>query len=160
MKIKKTLRTGMLAITIFVLISGMLNVSATLEEFEGKTPGYWKNHFNEPKNAWEATGFSPTDTVGSVFSAAWRYDLEEDSLLEALKYKGGKGPEGAARILLRAAVAAVLNAAHPEVDYPYLVARIQFRVNSALISGSREGMLDWKDVFHDFNNLGCQDKLY
>jgi hypothetical protein len=129
-------------------------------DFEGKTPGYWKNHYEEPRNAWNATGYLSTDKVGDVFSSAWRYDLDNDTLLEALKYKGGNGTQASARMLLRAAVAAILNAAHPLVDYPFPVEKIQFRTNNAIIAGDREGMLTWKDTFDSYNNLGCEDKLY
>ncbi|MDP9431520.1 MAG: hypothetical protein M3P91_02040 [Actinomycetota bacterium] len=38
---------------------------------------------------------------------------------EALQGGGGKGVDGAATILFRAAVASYLNAAHDEIGYPY-----------------------------------------
>lgn len=31
---------------------------------QGRTPGYWKNH----TDSWPATGYSPTQTVSSVFA--------------------------------------------------------------------------------------------
>lgn len=44
-------------------------------------------------------------------------ELEDDTLIEALNHSGGGGKIGMTRNLLRAAVAAILNAEHPEVDY-------------------------------------------
>ena len=82
---------------------------------QGCTPGYWKvpQHWD----SWPAP-FSPTkSTVASVFSNSSPYGSL--TLVEALKLQGGKGTDGAKQILLRAAVAAILNEAHPGVDYPY-----------------------------------------
>jgi hypothetical protein len=42
--------------------------------------------------------------------------MDNNTLMEALNFGGGKGVEGAAKILFRAAVAAILNATHPNLD--------------------------------------------
>jgi hypothetical protein len=76
-------------------------------------------------------------------------------MLDALRYPGGNGLPGAARILLRAAVAAVLNARSPAINYPLSVAQIQFAVNNALASGDRDTMLDLASSLDRNNNLGC-----
>src|SRR3954465_8083321 len=84
---------------------------------QGCTPGYWKNH----TEAWADTPYSPTDTVGSVFTLpASLSSLSGETLLAALDGTGGDGStlEGAAAILLRAAVAGLLNATDANVDYP------------------------------------------
>jgi len=102
------------------------------------------------------TGFSPSQTVGSVFPSALAYpDLGTATLAEALDFPGGSGVEGAARILLRAAVAALLNAAHPDVEYPSIVADVIAAVDAALASGDRSAMLELATQLDNDNNLGC-----
>lgn len=119
---------------------------------EGCTPGYWKNHVD----SWEVTGYAPSQTVGSVFAGAASYpDLAAASLLEALSFGGGAGAEGAAEILLRAAVAAILNAQHPDVAYPWTAAAVISDVDAALASGDRDAMLLLAASLDQANNLGC-----
>jgi hypothetical protein len=117
---------------------------------DGCTPGYWKNH----PDAWAATGYSMSQTVEEVFDVPDKFNLDNKTLLQALKFKGGPYKIGAARILLRHATAAVLNASHPDVDYPLNSTSIINKVNSAL-TGSRGEMLSLKRQLDFFNNLGC-----
>lgn len=72
----------------------------------GCTPGYWKqpHHFD----SWEATGFAPGDTLSDAFGC----ELPEKTLLEALEARGG-----GENAFMRHAVAALLNAAHPEMTF-------------------------------------------
>ena len=118
----------------------------------GCTPGYWKQeqHFD----SWVATGYSPGDLVGDVFPVA-PAELAGDSLLDALKYKGGPGELGAARILLRSSVAAVLNAAHPDVSYRAKVGWLIENVNLRLDYGNRGKMLELYEKLDYWNNFGC-----
>lgn len=116
---------------------------------EGCTPGYWKNHLD----SW--VGYGPYQVVGTVFSASNPYGLDTLTLLDALKFKGGPGEDGGARILLRAAVAALLNASNSGVEYPRTTAEIIADVNAALASGNRNTMLALKDGLDADNNLGC-----
>ena len=115
---------------------------------EGCTPGFWKNH----TDLWVT--YSPGQTVESVFNVPDQFGLDNDTLLTALDYPGGNGPSGAAQILLRAAVAALLNAASPDVDYPLTEAEIIDQVNAAL-AGNRPTMLALAIQLDGFNNLGC-----
>jgi hypothetical protein len=117
---------------------------------EGCTPGYWKNH---PK-AWAPTGYTTTMTVEDVFDVPDAFNLDSKTLLQALSFQGGPYKLGAARTLLRIATAAVLNAAHPDVDYPLTAADIISQVNAALL-GTRGQMLTLKDTLDMYNNLGC-----
>jgi hypothetical protein len=82
-------------------------------------------------------------------------DGKDDTLLDALNYQGGSGITGAARNLLRAAVAALLNAAHPDVDYPRTTADVISQVNAALASNNRNTMLALASSLDKDNNLGC-----
>ena len=78
------------------------------------------------------------------------------TLLEALALKGGKSACGARETLLRAAVAAMLNAAHPDVDYSLTVSQVQAEVNAALASGDRKTMLALAARLDSFNNRFCE----
>src|SRR5205085_2323394 len=109
-------------------------------------------------------GYAPTTLVRTVFDVSaflvgGQLDLngdgQDDTLLDALNYQGGSGTTGAAQILLRAAVAALLNAANPHVAYPRTGAAIIADVNAALASGSRSTMLTLAAALDRDNNLGC-----
>jgi len=119
---------------------------------QGCTPGYWKNH----TDSWPPTGYSPSQKVQSVFSQASLFPaLGSDSLLDALSFQGGSTLEGGAEILLRAGVSALLNAAHPNVNYPRTAASVISGVNSALASGNRDTMITLAAQLDADNNLGC-----
>jgi len=126
---------------------------------EGCTPGYWKNHTGERgrrQNSWLATGYATTDSVNSVWSDADLYGLGDQSLLDALGGGGGRGNIGAAKILLRAAVAGLLNASHPDVDYAGLSERALISaVADALASEDRNTMTSLAGSIDDANNAGC-----
>ena len=115
---------------------------------EGCTPGYWKNH----TRAWDV--YSSGTLVGSVFSGA-SASLADDTLLQALSYQGGTGLLGAERILLRAAVAALLNSTDDVVDYPLHTSEVRNRVSAALASDNRSRMLNLAADLDRKNNLGC-----
>lgn len=118
---------------------------------QGCPPGYWKNH----TDSWPPTGFSPSQKVNSVFAVPGYYStLGNATLLEALAFGGGPGGEGAAEILLRAAVAALLNASHPGIDYPLFVPEVTSQVNAALTQ-PRDAMLTLAAQLDADNNLGC-----
>jgi hypothetical protein len=122
---------------------------------EGLTPGFWKN--NAAKKgavAWGPTGFSPNQTLESVFNVPNSLGMDNVTLLQALNFKGGGGVRGAAQSLFRAAVAAVLNASHPLVDYPMSLGDIIADVNAALATNNRGTMLSLKDELDALNNLG------
>jgi hypothetical protein len=118
---------------------------------EGCTPGYWKNHLG----SWPPTGYSPGQSVGSVFAAGGFPSLASGTLLDALQGGGGPGTLGAAQILLRAAVAALLNAAHPGVDYSMSASGVISAVNAALASNDRDTMLALATLLDGLNNAGC-----
>lgn len=117
---------------------------------EGCTPGYWKNHTEN----WEE--FSPTQSVESVFDLPSSLSQYGDlTLEEALRLQGGSGLTGATEILLRAATAAVLNAAHDGLGYPLRRGKIITAVNEALASGDRARILQLARELDRMNNLGC-----
>ena len=113
------------------------------------TPGFWKNHVEE----W--IGFASDATVGSVFDIPAAYgDLGDATLLEALRAGGGSGLTGASNILLRAAVASLLNSAQADVSFPMTTDEIIAAVNAALASEDRAAILDLATELDDLNNTG------
>lgn len=117
---------------------------------QGCTPGYWKNH----PNAWSKTGYMSSQTVGSVFTSA-PTTLSSYTLLQALNFGGGSTLDEAKQNLLRAAVAALLNAAHPDVNYELTEAEVIALVNAALTSTDRSTILALAAKLDGYNNKGC-----
>jgi hypothetical protein len=74
----------------------------------GCTHGFWKQ---EQHFVFWSVRYTPDTPIEAVFANV-PDELVGDTLLEALRYKGGRGVLGGARILLREAVAALLNAAY------------------------------------------------
>lgn len=119
---------------------------------DGCSLGYWKNHAED----WPPTGYSPDQPVQDVFGEAAAYPgIGSATLMEALKFGGGRGVDGGARILLKQAVASLLNAAHPDVMFPRTEAEVRSDVDAALASGDRDTMTTLAGDLDDDNNLGC-----
>jgi hypothetical protein len=136
---------GALAVTGYATDS--TTTVTTTPEGEGCTPGFWKQdqHFD----SWTAP-YTPDTTLGSVFDPDLLADAGVDpdtTLLEALE-TGGGGVDA----LLRHGVAALLNAASDDVDYPFTVEQVVDMVNDALMSGDFEGT---KDVLEGANEASC-----
>jgi len=121
---------------------------------EGCTPGFWKQDFHF--GHWLPTGYLPTTELQDVFNFVGVNgqigQLADDTMLEALNYQGGNGKLGAAQILLRAAVAAVLNAAHPDVQFAFTEAQVIALVDAQLQSGTRDSMLALATQLDEANN--------
>ena len=127
---------------------------------EGCTPGYWKNHTEN----WQE--MKVTSTVReelalngvSVFDGPLAPEIAayaDITALQALRLKGGPGLDGATQILLRAAVAAYLNAAHEGLGYPLRRKEMYGMIKTALESGDRAAMLALAAELDALNNLGC-----
>lgn len=146
----------MCAVVMVAGLSAVPTAQAVNIGREGCTPGYWKNHTDN----WEET--SPSTLVKAIFSDA-PASVANMTLEEALAARGGPGADGAARILVRAAVAAWLNAAHEGVAYPWrrFATGLDGRpalvptVNAAFDSGNRARMLRLASRLDRDNNLGC-----
>ena len=112
---------------------------------EGCSPGFWKNHTED----WGATGYSPSQTLESVFDVPDSLGLDNVTLLEALQTGGG-----GVNALLRQAVAGLLSASHPDVvDYPALPQYVIGPVNAALASADYEGSV--RNNLESWNNSGA-----
>lgn len=125
----------------------------TNKQMEGCTIGYWKQ--SSHLDSWPATGYSPYQTLESVFDVPDGYGLDNKTLLQALSFKGGTTTIGAAQNLLKNGVAALLNAAHPDVDYPLPAFEIISDVNAALASAAKQTMLDLSNQLDVYNNKSC-----
>lgn len=111
---------------------------------EGCTPGFWKNHLD----AWALTPYSPDDDFGVVFGTATFSGMT----LHQVVSQGG----GCKRALGRHAVAAILNASHPDIDYAIPDAGDIIDAVAAVIDGSDcDAIEDLKDILDAFNNAGC-----
>lgn len=116
---------------------------------QGCTPGYWKNH----TSSWLV--YQPNQTLGSVFVIPTELaSFGNVKLIDALQGGGGAGLEGAAKILLRAGVASLLNAAvlRDSFGYPDWVI---WQVNRALDDPDRVQMLLYAGWLDGLNNQGC-----
>jgi hypothetical protein len=131
---------------------------------EGCTPGFWKNR-GITTGDWAVADYATGDLLKDVFDfpavPAGIVSLGSKTMLQALDFGGGSGVVGGAQILLRAAVAAVLNAAHPGVDYPLTEEQVIVQVNAALVKGGdtdaqwRTRMLALATTLDNHNNAGC-----
>lgn len=118
---------------------------------QGCSPGYWQEH----PTSWVLTHYSPNQSLEFVFDVPDEFGLDSYAMLLALGFTGGSGSAGAAQTLSRAAVAALLNAAHPEVDYLLSPAQVISQVNAALASQDPATMLHLADQLDQGNSLGC-----
>lgn len=114
---------------------------------EGLTPGFWKNNAaKHDASAW--SGYSPTQTVSSVFGSAFS-SLGSLTLVEALGTGGG-----GINALLRHSVAAVLNAANTDVDYAMTTSQIVSAVQAA-VAGGTGAIEQLKNQLDTYNNAGA-----
>lgn len=122
---------------------------------EACSPGFWSQ--NGGRLAAWPSGFASDDAVRSVFVSAAGY-LGDASLLQALQGYRSDPPrrstvDGAREILLRQAVAAVLNEATFGAAYPAgSVAELQSAVNAALEGAGRDAVLMLADALNAWNS--------
>jgi hypothetical protein len=145
---------------------GNANVDLTCYLYWAFTPGFWKTHASDSasgNDAWQYTAVLEGDLLVAWFPAAGEYgDLGTYNMLNALRaMRGGRGDRGAAEILLRAGIAALLNASFHEMGghpigpdgvFPYTSAEIQTMVNDALLTHDRQTMLDLAYDLDTINN--------
>lgn len=116
-------------------------------DFHGCTPGFWQNNFAP----WSATQYWPSDKFELVFD---RDAFPGDpSLLRVLKFGGG-GLEA----LSRHAVAALLNASHPDIHARETVdtpAKVIALWQAAYDSGDEVMVEQTKDLFEAANESQC-----
>jgi hypothetical protein len=143
----------------------LIEVTVPPEDYEGCTPGYWKqsHHFD----SW--VYYMPSNKFSDVFDRVIEIKLkkpkaklkkakhkkakrkivyvEDPTLEQALKAKGGK-----INALARHTVAALLNAASPDVDYEYSESEVIQMFQDAYDTGDYEPT---KDMFEMANESFC-----
>lgn len=146
---------------VAILISALPVAASVAGDSGGCAPEYRKTH----ADSWEE--YSPTQTVSRVCSGAAGTPYANLTLLQA-SLKGGPGVAGAQEILLRAAVASLLNAADDSEDglhllFPWRRDAVGLNgdpplistVNATLASGSRATIIGVAARLDAANNLGC-----
>ena len=123
---------------------------------EGLSPGYWKNNAERwGAVSWEPTGYCPGDQFSDVFGvvievrAGGRRTITDPTLLQALNATGG-----GVNALARAAVAALLNAAHADINYPVSENCVIAWTSAAIISGDAAKIEALYNKLDAWNNLG------
>jgi len=119
---------------------------------EGCSPGFWKNR------AVTLELYDTSRTLDSVFSLGPDFTLlGSKTFLQALNFRGGNTIQAAAQILLRQAVAALLNAENPSVSYPRTAAEVIATVNGVLntVTPTRDSILALAASLDADNNLLC-----
>lgn len=157
-------------------ISGMAsgNLSAPKVTCEGCTPGYWKQC--QHLDSWAATGYSPNDSFNAVFGVTQYINPKNNQPYTLLQVMGltGEGnctpdttqpncnlkPNGNAIGNMGCdpispnlgfhAVAALLNAAHPNVNYGYTAGEL-----TALFRNNLHRAGELKDSLAMLNERGC-----
>lgn len=116
--------------------------------YEGCTLGYWK--VKKHHDSWPLP-YTPSTLVQSYFGV----DAPDATFLTALSFQGGPGVDGAKRILMKQAIASLLNATSTGVDFPLTSAQVIQQVTFALGTGDREVMLSLASTLDAYNNQGC-----
>jgi hypothetical protein len=104
----------------------------------GCTPGFWRNHYG----AWTAP-YDPTDSFNDTFGVVV---FNSGYTLKNAIWAGGGGQYKIARH----GTAALLSAAHPDVDYPFTVEQVISAVQAAFL-GDESAI----DALVAANELGC-----
>lgn len=154
------------ALVLVLVAAGAVGPTLTASAHDpgGCTPGFWKQPHH--LQYWPAA-FSPDDLVQDVFNPgdAWsclmpngKLDLDgdgdADTLLDALNYGGGRGLSGMARILLRAAVARLLNvSASPEYS-AFVLDQVSKYIGEGCQYGERAAMEWLAEQYDQENNAG------
>jgi hypothetical protein len=131
----------------------------------GCTIGFWQNRALTTGD-WLDTPYAANPALNTVFgipgSPAGVAALGNATMLEALSFGGGTGVLGGARILLRAAAAAVLNASHPGVAYAIpnhndVIAAVNLALTKGALTDAqwRAQMIALADLLDGYNNGGC-----
>jgi len=153
MKMNKRVIVPLMIIVLASSMYSVISVKAACP-YAGLTPGFWKNR-GLREDLWPSP-YDPTDPLSDYFVDG---PAGIDTLLDALRAKGGDDVEGAKRILARAAVAALLNYAYFELpgvygQYKYTDTEIIGLVNSAFASEDRDTMISLAEELDEQNNMG------
>ncbi len=118
---------------------------AVLAPGAGCSANFWRlNAERHAADAWPA-GYDPEQSLSTIFANG-----DGISLLPMLRVQG----EGVNR-LLRQSVAAVLNSAHTDLDYPLTTQQVIDGVNTTRATGNAAAVDALADQLAAYNALGC-----
>jgi predicted ribosomally synthesized peptide with SipW-like signal peptide len=114
-------------------------------KWEGCSTSFWKTHEDKWPDYYDPSQhFDAIFSNGTFVRNAFDHDV---TLMEALGLGGG-----GQNSLAREAVAALLNAAHPDMEYALTVGEVITRVQDAIASGEYE---DTTSELAAYNSFGC-----
>lgn len=115
---------------------------------QGCSPGYWKqsHHFDSYPAA-----YPPSTLFNAAFGLPANTAPYAGKTLPTVAATGGGGLSA----LGRQAVAALLNAASPGVDYPFGSGEVIVLVRNAVLSGDKNRIESLKNLLDTLNNKGC-----
>ena len=135
-------------------LSGMMsgNLSAPVAQAcAGCTPGYWKQP--QHLDSWGPTGLKTTDEFNKVFGLTQYVrktgDRKPYTLLEVMRELNGNGDPVSTNLGFHA-VAALLNSAHPSVNYGYTSGEIIILCQQNISTPAK-----LKDSLAMMNERGC-----
>jgi hypothetical protein len=123
-----------------------------LPEPQGCPAGVWSL-----RPEWRGTGVTPGQLVRNVFSQSKLYgQIGNVGLRAALRFQGGGGLLGAAKVLIQEGTAALLNATDRKLEYPYPRSQVIVLVDNALFSRDPVRMDEVASLLREANEAGCE----
>jgi hypothetical protein len=115
---------------------------------EGCSPGFWSRRADVARfpSAWPSTGYNPSGDLDAEFEVVPPYTTHM-TLLDAQNSRSG-----GLNALARQAVAALLNSAHPGIDFDLNVDEVRTAFLTALESGDFKPA---EKLLKDLNDQGC-----
>lgn len=117
---------------------------------EGCTQGYWGQ--DQHLDSWGPTGYTPATLFKDVFD---RIILSNADLTLFQAINPTPPLNDPIKQLALQATAALLNAAHPDINYPLTVNQVITMFQQAFDSNDNEIIEDTKDLFDGYNNGFC-----
>ena len=136
---------------LVMLIAAVASVVYAHEGYQGCTPGYWKNH----PDSW--VGYSPDDLFSEVFGRVITIGSDKKAITDPTLMEALNGNGGGVTALARHAVAGILNASHPNINYPRTVGTIIYYVVCEGLDWGEPWITLRKDRLDEWNNLGCPE---
>ncbi|TMW71243.1 hypothetical protein [Alteribacter natronophilus] len=118
-------------------------------QLQGCTIGFWRNPNN--LSNWVPTPYNPTDLFNDVFGRV--ASVPSRTLFQSVRLLGGGNPPNTNN-LIRQAVAALLNASHPDINYPLTPEEVIEEFQTAW-DGDQAARVAQGERFESFNRLGC-----
>lgn len=108
------------------------------------------------RDAWLQGGDHPEERVRDVFKESAPYGPIGVAMLgTAIRFHGGPGLLGAAKELVQAGTAALLNAGHPRVEYPLTRTQVVIEVDAALLGHDPGAILALAHQLEAANGASC-----